>query len=419
MDSETPSPLKSPTKVVIKISPVEDDKMYSPSPNTGKGMKSSLKSRRQSMLVVTTPTAQVKHVTVRRLSEPMVHEDTDERGSDVSFPEMLGVEEEEEFVPQHHQVLYELLGADKAESILNPKMEEPAKNNEEISEMKHRKRLPAVDTGVGADALWKMLKKESDRKLQSMDNRIPTDWKVSYGAFLRDSLNQNRSIVHRSFTHHVDVPELDKLMDKRYRERVRKARHHTNVMFRASENNKNKTTLLLSNNPVPDYNDREGTQTLHRYFSEKFAIDDKSETSERDHILNEEEREDIRKRFSNIHFLSEDACRTRGTFYGKYAKLDDLKMVTDIPGYKSSLPPSMTSRITISAPVHDLSGFRPQIGQRRLFSRKPSTAKRDPKWQPLTVGALMEYAPTKRILGFGEFGYGQASRWKTPAPSTA
>uniref|UniRef100_H2ZLF7 Uncharacterized protein n=1 Tax=Ciona savignyi TaxID=51511 RepID=H2ZLF7_CIOSA len=132
------------------------------------GLKSSLKGgRRKSMLVVNTPMSQVKHVMVRRISEPSISEDADERTSEISFHQEINeVEEVEEQIPQHHQVLYELLGADKAESILNPKMEEPAKRKEEQTESKHRKRLPAVETGLGAEALWKILKQESDRKLE-------------------------------------------------------------------------------------------------------------------------------------------------------------------------------------------------------------------------------------------------------------
>lgn len=50
---------------------------------------------------------------------------------------------------------------------------------------------------------------------------------------------------------------------------MRRARHHTNVMFRSSENNKNKTTVLLNNNPMPDYSDREGVLPITRYATGK------------------------------------------------------------------------------------------------------------------------------------------------------
>jgi len=40
------------------------------------------------------------------------------------------------------QVLFELLGTDKAESILNPKIEEPAKQTEQKEEQRDVRKLP-------------------------------------------------------------------------------------------------------------------------------------------------------------------------------------------------------------------------------------------------------------------------------------
>ena len=36
----------------------------------------------------------------------------------------------------------------------------------------------AVDACLGADALWAILKKDSDKKLYKMDEKIPVEWKV-------------------------------------------------------------------------------------------------------------------------------------------------------------------------------------------------------------------------------------------------
>jgi len=37
----------------------------------------------------------------------------------------------------------------------------------------------AVDTGLGAEALWKILKRDTDKKLHKMDGKIPIEWKVN------------------------------------------------------------------------------------------------------------------------------------------------------------------------------------------------------------------------------------------------
>ena len=78
----------------------------------------------------------------------------------------------------------------------------------------------------------------------------------------------------------------------------------------------------------------------------------------------------------------------------------------------------MTSRLTVSAPVHDSHSIRSPIDARQIFNRKSVTAgRKEPKWQPLTVGALMEYAPVRTAGGIGDFRYGQARNWTTPSAS--
>ena len=78
----------------------------------------------------------------------------------------------------------------------------------------------------------------------------------------------------------------------------------------------------------------------------------------------------------------------------------------------------MKERVVVTAPVHDPSSFRPLDGGRRVFTPRPPI-KRSPTWQPLTVGALMEYASTKYVLGQGSFRHGQTARWRTSAIATA
>ena len=51
------------------------------------------------------------------------------------------------------KVLYELLGSDKAESILNPKIEEPTKKTEEKEEQQDVRKLP---TGNFVSLFWIM-----------------------------------------------------------------------------------------------------------------------------------------------------------------------------------------------------------------------------------------------------------------------
>ena len=87
-----------------------------------------------------------------------------------------------------------------------------------------------------------------------------------------------------------------------------------------------------------------------------------------------------------------------------------MKMVTDVPGGNVNLPPTMTERPSVSAPVNSPTARK----QWKRHERRIAPA-RVAKWHPLTIGSLMEYTPSKQSLGAGDFSHGTASRWKNIA----
>nr|XP_039259613.1 testis-specific gene 13 protein-like [Styela clava] len=327
-----------------------------------------------------------------------------------SSPELEDVrEEDDEVLPMHHQVLYDLLGEDKAESILNPKMEEQPTRRQSIHPNGQRIiLLPSIDTGMGAEAIWKTLKEKSDKKINRLEERIPDEWKQAYSAFLRDRLAQDKPLPFRSFTAKADVPDLEILKQHDYVYKVRKIRNHTNVMYRSSESNLNHTTLLLNNNPLPECKRSGKNVALDRYFDDRF-LQQRPESADVKSIEYLEPTAGLPQP-RNLHFLTNEGAKCKGTFYAKYADEENMKMVTDVPGYEVKLPPSMSARYSISAPGNAAAMKK----EWKRFERKVATHKTS-RWEPLTIGSLLEYSTSKSIPGSGDFRRGAASRWKNTA----
>lgn len=312
-----------------------------------------------------------------------------------------------EAIPIHHQVLFNLLGADKAESFLNPKMEEPSSRRQSIHpDGKPSVLLPSIDTGMGAEAILKTLKEKSDKKILRSEREIPEEWKKTYNSYLRERLARDKPLHFRSFTEKPDVPDLDILKRKDYIYKVRRIRNHTNIMFRSSEQNRDRTTLLLNRNPLSECRQGEQRTSLERYFDKDTLLP----VMPRLLAIDLPKLPSSPQSPKNLHFLSEDAAKCKGTFYEKYSHEDAMKMVTDVPGHGVELPEAMTRHISVSAPVNS-----PTSRRQWTQYQKKITPSRNANWHPLTIGSLTEYTPSKDTFGTGEFSYGTASRWRNSA----
>lgn len=76
--------------------------------------------------------------------------------------------------------------------------------------------------GIGADALWKLLKEKSSSRLKKMDERIPSEWKEAYSSFLREEISKQHPLSFRSFTGEEDVPNYKILMKNDHETKVRR-----------------------------------------------------------------------------------------------------------------------------------------------------------------------------------------------------
>lgn len=110
------------------------------------------------------------------------------------------------------------------------------------------------------------------------------------------------------------MPNLDLLKKDDYIYKVRKMRNHTNVMYRAADNNSNRTTLLLNSNPLP--REKEDI-SLTRFFEEKFLELEKPRKSLLRLTDGPEDKECSESQ--HLHFLTNEGAKCPGTFYAKYA----------------------------------------------------------------------------------------------------
>ena len=62
------------------------------------------------------------------------------------------------------------------------------------------------------------------------------------------------------------IPENERIQDKSYSQKMKELRHHMALMYRSSQANEDKTSILMFNNPMPDFSDAEGTEGPKRYW---------------------------------------------------------------------------------------------------------------------------------------------------------
>ncbi|CAG5133125.1 unnamed protein product, partial [Candidula unifasciata] len=110
---------------------------------------------------------------------------------------------------------------------------------------------------LSASEIWTTLWSDSVSKLLQADERFPKDLKETFSSHVRQGITKFRKPVSRSFTLTEDVPDLDFLMDKSKLHRVRVRHHKTQLMYRSSLVNQDRTRILLFNNPLPSLSDDE------------------------------------------------------------------------------------------------------------------------------------------------------------------
>lgn len=225
-------------------------------------------------------------------------------------------------------------------------------------------------------------------------------------------------------------------------------RHKTDLMYRASVTNQDRTEVLTFNNPLPEFHER--TESIGQYlpswqdeFSEgstpplytKWIVpkdrvaheetiqeenEDEAELNEKHPQFTQSPDDDMililsRRRQPQTKqkyvFLSEKDTRVKGMFAEKYKqerenkdlpqpyKGDAPKSYSALGGMISAtpdIPSKSTSTLRYSAPLPH------RDGDQRTYT---ST------WQPLSMHALVEYKKQVSTMGEGDFNLGRTKMW--------
>nr|XP_002732340.1 PREDICTED: ankyrin repeat domain-containing protein 11-like [Saccoglossus kowalevskii] len=385
--------------------------------------------------------------------------------------EVDGMEGQPEELPQHKSELYRLFGTKQANYFLYPRIEPIKKKKIRVNPALRRQGGRA-----GASTLWSILRGQSRVKLVQADQRIPSELKDAYGAFVRECLTRHKTVAKRSFYSETEVPESEKIQDSSYHERVREMKNKMELMFRAAQLNEDKTSILLFNNPPPDFNDLEGQEGLMRYhpswvpdedeiLEEDYkrwlkrkpidwptmegekdpqrlevitpndscpttakceVTDDESEDSD-DWLINmivnkpEEEVKEEKPKIKpppKLVFLTEDMCKEEGKFWKKGKKNE----IPEPLRHEESKPPP-TQIKSMSAMAKRKANKTGLLEGNSSTIRRSNTAppkadfagssdEKKTSWQPLTLNALTEYKPSFETSGQGSFRHGQDVLWK-------
>ncbi|XP_071816137.1 uncharacterized protein [Apostichopus japonicus] len=349
-----------------------------------------------------------------------------------------------EQLPPHKQELYRLFGPEEAECILHPKI------------MPEKKRVIQVPTALrnqggraGADPLWHLLRSKTHLKLEQADSQIPAELKQAYSAYIREYLTHTKPASRRQFYTERDLPPSERMEDSRYHEHIREIRHRMELMYRSSLANEDKTSVLLHNNPMPDFNDLNGSDGIERYHPswvdgevedsrsedeqvyrkwlpplETSKSPEEPEPQPRSKSSNELQRMDPQKKGNRGHrsyrgqklsFLTEEKATSEGQFWRNRRNPEIPE--PSVPGYMI-----MTEALDDNVDYHvpEMSQDEGQENVLRLRqSRSQNSTMRESKssasyrkWQPLTLSALRDHRPTVDLPGTTDFRFGQPMTWK-------
>ncbi|KAK7499466.1 hypothetical protein BaRGS_00009118 [Batillaria attramentaria] len=285
--------------------------------------------------------------------------------------------------------------------------------------------------------------------LPEADHRLEESrWSMAaFSAFVRERLQLKHSRpVERSFCATKDVPDIERLMDQSKLRQIRLYRHKTELMYRSSLTNEDRTSILLHNNPMPDITETGQADSISRYLPS--WMDDQSDVSEEEYMKwihkgrkqikakedDDEDKENARHsaqsrqlsestkelqsiwqsistcrkppKTPRIKFLTEKEAESEGGFTQKFQEERENREKLQphhVQPFKSH------SALELSAPGSSISV--PASRQRGMSARSEMLRRFQSEWQPLSMNALVEYKKQLDTVGEGDFEHGRMKMW--------
>nr|XP_014346329.1 PREDICTED: testis-specific gene 13 protein [Latimeria chalumnae] len=189
-------------------------------------------------------------------------------------------------------------------------------------------------------------------------------------------------------------------------------RKNLGLMYRASETNQDKASLIIANNPLPDLNDLEGKDSPMRYLSLN-PLDKKQAPSALPPPMSYKRHlPRTTKDSSNVihwgdhtgkkwrcRFLTEDSLKCDGQFSKQFAK-KRKEMTLPQPNVVSSYALNLKKKYTQN-----------ELESRYSKDSDENSHGRRTTWEPLTLDALMETKAVVTAPGERAFKCGQTQQW--------
>ncbi|XP_030072938.1 testis-specific gene 13 protein isoform X2 [Microcaecilia unicolor] len=282
-------------------------------------------------------------------------------------------DEDEEEAPMYVRELYKFLGPDLAEYFLHP-------TSKDLITSSPKKKLFQTPTGAGD--LWKLLRKNSQRKLSREDSKLSTTSKGS--GFVR-------------------------LPKSRFEESVNLYNKTIGLMYRAAEVNQNKASLIMTNNPLPDLNSWQWKDTPMRYLC-KEAFERSSDSNKHLHLpplkFHKNQLTGIARKASNVNtgstkagkrtyrFASEDSFKGTGQFSKRCAERKEQNL----------RPKQFYATKAVPKPVGTGNADVKQGCSDDSLESKAS-------WERLSYSTNSGSKHSVSVPGDGDFRHGKASQW--------
>ncbi|XP_048706246.2 testis-specific gene 13 protein [Caretta caretta] len=192
------------------------------------------------------------------------------------------------------------------------------------------------------------------------------------------------------------------LTDAKFQDYINGRKRCAKLMCRSSEFNQDKTTLIVTNNPLPDLNSSQRKDTPMKFFCKEHlrrGIDARSQL----HLpplktqqlteagINFDEGK-VGKSLQFSRFSTDNDFKTEGQFSKSYAERRLLKLY---PHLHFQAFPRLATEDVQSLPRKD---------------SKP-TRETSCQWEPLTLSSLFEAKPTVNAPGKNGFRCGKVSQW--------
>ncbi|XP_042323751.1 testis-specific gene 13 protein [Sceloporus undulatus] len=193
------------------------------------------------------------------------------------------------------------------------------------------------------------------------------------------------------YTHHPNLTQyFVPVTDVEFRERLEQHQGEIAVMLRSSEFNQDKTTLIVTNNPLPLLISGQHLSTPFRFFPEDLLAKVPSYLPPVKMPEQQLSRPTVKKlkKSSPFRFANKNDFVTEAHFSKNYAEKRLQRLYPNLRTHMRPGQPAMES-------LPSIQGFpAPRI-----------------QWEPLTMSCLTELHPTLTVPGNNGFRYGKAPLW--------